>query len=31
MLTALTRQVNPALAACELEYLPRVKIDVHCK
>ncbi len=36
MLTALTRQVSPAIGACELEFLPRVKIDItramrqHC-
>jgi dimethylargininase len=28
MLTAVTRRVGPNLASCELEYLPRVEIDV---
>jgi dimethylargininase len=28
MFTAITRQVSPALAACELEFLPRTPIDV---
>jgi dimethylargininase len=27
MLTALTRQVSPALGSCQLEFLPRVQID----
>jgi len=37
MLTALTRPVSPCIAACELEFLPRVKIDFmraltqHCE
>jgi dimethylargininase len=37
MLTAITRQVSPAIGACELEFLPRVKIDIaramrqHCE
>jgi dimethylargininase len=29
MLTALTRGVSPSLASCELEFLPRVVIDVE--
>jgi dimethylargininase len=28
MLTAVTRRVSPRLAACELEFLPRIPIDV---
>lgn len=29
MLTAVTRRVSPSLAACELEFLPRVAIDAE--
>jgi dimethylargininase len=29
MLTAVTRRVSPSLAACELEFLPRIAIDVE--
>jgi dimethylargininase len=29
MLTAITRKVSPALAACELEFLPRTAIDLE--
>src|SRR5438128_10937594 len=28
MLTAITRKVSPAIANCELEFLPRVAIDL---